>query len=247
MEALKLFTTLPDFPSRVSRNQRGAQVDSNFFLQSIFSKWCAALLRARRSARIYSKLKSTRKNVYLSCSGARKSLALHSTVGAETCGGAEIFSLLICFQSDPPPPPPPPLLFLLPPSIFFTIYSLSPPRSLVSWAICLTRWAGLTASSSCRTRGGKVTQSFVYCSDFSRTLRFRAGNLENAQICASCSASSFPAAGSRSLESGDSLRGWIIKDPFTQTCRLKRRQVHYSAFGCSHPGVRCNFKFLEYS
>ena len=63
-----------------------------------------------------------------------------SAVAAETCGGAEILRLLICFQSEPPTLPSPP----------FSISSspLSLPCSLVSWAICCSRWAGLTQSSS---------------------------------------------------------------------------------------------------
>lgn len=90
------------------------------------------------------------------------------TAGAETCGGVESFRLLICFQSCPPSP------FLLspphPPTLYHLLLSHS-LRSLVSWAICRTRWAGLTLSSSGRRRGGEVRQSFIYCSDSSRALR----------------------------------------------------------------------------
>lgn len=114
-----------------------------------------------------------------------------ASVGAETCGGAEPFRLLICFQSDLPPPSPPTLLFLLPPLLFFLNHLLlsHSPRSLVSWAICRTRWAGLTLSSSCRPSREEVRQSFICCSIFhglrsSDSLHF-----------ASFTASGFPAVG----------------------------------------------------
>lgn len=76
--------------------QRRAQVDSNFFLQSIFSKRCAlaCVLCAHFSKLTRSRLSSK--------SLDRTALRLHSTVAAETCGGVEISRLLICFQSDPP-------------------------------------------------------------------------------------------------------------------------------------------------
>lgn len=94
-----------------------------------------------------------------------------ASVGAgETCGGVEPFRLLICFQSDLPLPSPPLRLFLLPPLFFFFNHLLShSPRSLVSWAICCTRWAGLTLSSSCSPGRGKKSQTkFHFLFDFSR-------------------------------------------------------------------------------
>lgn len=115
------------------------------------------------------------------------------TAGPETCGGVESFRLLICFQSCPPCP------FLLspphPPTLYHLLLSHS-LRSLVSWAICRTRWAGLTLSSSGRRRGGEVRQSFIYCSDSSRALRSgtaarflsqEASRWKNAQISSGCS------------------------------------------------------------
>lgn len=65
-----------------------------------------------------------------------------------------------CWSVFNPTPPPAP-------SLYHLLLSHS-PRSLVSWAICRTRWAGLTLSSSCRRRGEKVRQSFIYCFDFSQ-------------------------------------------------------------------------------
>lgn len=116
------------------------------------------------------------------------------TAGAETCGGVESFRLLICFQSCPPPRSS--SLLPTPPTLYHLLLSHS-LRSLVSWAICRTRWAGLTLSSSGRRRGGgEVRQSFIYCSDSSRALRSgtaarflsqEAPRWKNAQISSGCS------------------------------------------------------------
>lgn len=122
-------------PLSLSRRviQCGAQVESNFFLQSIFSKRCAlACVLYAHFSKLTLCVKAFVVFVLLFLS-ARKSLELkavwlHSTVVGETCGGVEIFGLLICFQSAPPSPPPPPPFFSFPPLL------PSPPLSLTPLA-----------------------------------------------------------------------------------------------------------------